>query len=210
MVFVAAGAGGGTGTGAAPVVARLAREIGALTVGIVTKPFGFEGSRRGGQANEGIEELAKPGRHPDRRSQRPPAGRARPADLDGRGLPGRRRRAAPGRAGHLRPGHASRRDQPRLRRRAHDHVRRGPGAARHRHGPRRRPRGRGGRKAISSPLLETSIEGARAILLSITGGADLSLVEVNEAAKLVGEAAHPTPTSSSARWSTTRSTTRAG
>ncbi len=58
MVFVAAGAGGGTGTGAAPVIARLAREVGALTVGIVTKPFSFEGSRRGNQASKGIEELA--------------------------------------------------------------------------------------------------------------------------------------------------------
>ncbi|HEU4462738.1 MAG TPA: cell division protein FtsZ, partial [Solirubrobacterales bacterium] len=58
MVFVAAGAGGGTGSGAAPVVARLAREVGALTVGIVTKPFSFEGSRRGTQADKGIEELA--------------------------------------------------------------------------------------------------------------------------------------------------------
>src|SRR5262249_4610139 len=58
MVFVAAGAGGGTGTGAAPVVARLAREVGALTVGIVTKPFTFEGNKRASQAAKGIEELA--------------------------------------------------------------------------------------------------------------------------------------------------------
>ncbi|HWB69607.1 MAG TPA: cell division protein FtsZ, partial [Solirubrobacterales bacterium] len=58
MVFVAAGAGGGTGSGAAPVVARLAREVGALTVGIITKPFSFEGSRRGKQAEKGIEDLA--------------------------------------------------------------------------------------------------------------------------------------------------------
>ncbi|HVV89969.1 MAG TPA: cell division protein FtsZ, partial [Solirubrobacterales bacterium] len=58
MVFVAAGAGGGTGTGAAPVVARLAREVGALTVGIVTKPFTFEGNKRASQASKGIEELA--------------------------------------------------------------------------------------------------------------------------------------------------------
>ena len=57
MVFIAAGEGGGTGTGAAPVVARIAREVGALTVGIVTKPFGFEGSRRVRQADDGIEEL---------------------------------------------------------------------------------------------------------------------------------------------------------
>ncbi len=58
MVFVAAGAGGGTGTGAAPVIARLARDVGALTVGIVTRPFGFEGTRRAKQADKGIEQLA--------------------------------------------------------------------------------------------------------------------------------------------------------
>ena len=54
MVFITAGAGGGTGTGAAPVVARIAREVGALTVGIVTKPFAFEGARRGAQADQGV------------------------------------------------------------------------------------------------------------------------------------------------------------
>ena len=59
MVFVAAGSGGGTGTGAAPVVARIAQEVGALTVGIVTKPFGFEGTRRARQADDGVTELAK-------------------------------------------------------------------------------------------------------------------------------------------------------
>src|SRR5207237_7834978 len=58
MVFIAAGAGGGTGTGAAPIVAQIARELGALTVGIVTRPFQFEGSRRRIQAEEGIAELA--------------------------------------------------------------------------------------------------------------------------------------------------------
>ena len=59
MVFITAGAGGGTGTGAAPVVARISREVGALTVGIVTKPFSFEGARRGEQADRGVEELAR-------------------------------------------------------------------------------------------------------------------------------------------------------
>ncbi len=59
MVFITAGEGGGTGTGAAPVVARIARELGALTVGIVTKPFGFEGSRRLQAAESGIEALAE-------------------------------------------------------------------------------------------------------------------------------------------------------
>jgi len=58
MVFVAAGAGGGTGTGAAPVIARLARDVGALTVGIVTRPFGFEGTRRAKQADKGVDALA--------------------------------------------------------------------------------------------------------------------------------------------------------
>ena len=59
MVFITAGAGGGTGTGAAPVVARISREVGALTVGIVTKPFSFEGQRRGAVAEQGVEELAR-------------------------------------------------------------------------------------------------------------------------------------------------------
>ena len=58
MVFIAAGEGGGTGTGAAPIVARIAQELGALTVGIVTKPFGFEGSRRQAAADVGIDALA--------------------------------------------------------------------------------------------------------------------------------------------------------
>ena len=59
MVFVTAGEGGGTGTGGAPIVARVARESGALTVGVVTRPFGFEGNRRSAQAEAGIAELAK-------------------------------------------------------------------------------------------------------------------------------------------------------
>src|SRR5881398_28579 len=59
MVFVTAGEGGGTGTGAAPVIARIAREIGALTVGIVTAPFGFEGSRRAQAAEQGVEQLGE-------------------------------------------------------------------------------------------------------------------------------------------------------
>ena len=75
MIFIAAGAGGGTGTGAAPVVARIAREVGALTVAIVTKPFGFEGTRRSEQAERGVERAGRGGRHADRRPQRPPARR---------------------------------------------------------------------------------------------------------------------------------------
>src|SRR5881398_2579136 len=59
MVFITAGSGGGTGTGAAPIVARISRELGSLTVGVVTKPFGFEGSRRRDQADSGVEALAE-------------------------------------------------------------------------------------------------------------------------------------------------------
>ena len=99
MVFVTCGAGGGTGTGAAPVIARLARDVGALTVGIVTKPFRFEGSRRAGQADEGVKAL---GDEVDTLIVVPNERlltRAREDDDDGRGLPGRRRRPAPGRPG---------------------------------------------------------------------------------------------------------------
>ncbi len=122
MIFITAGAGGGTGTGAAPIVARISRELGALTVAIVTKPFGFEGSRRSEQAEQRRRRARGGGRHADRRAEQPAAVGARQADGDGRGVPRRRRRAAPGRAGDLRPRHAARPDQPRLRRRAHDHV----------------------------------------------------------------------------------------
>ena len=69
MIFITAGMGGGTGTGGAPVIARVAREVGALTVGVVTKPFIFEGKKRMRQAEEGIEELKAKRRYPDRHSQ---------------------------------------------------------------------------------------------------------------------------------------------
>ena len=73
MVFVTAGLGGGTGTGAAPVIASLAKELDALTVAVVTKPFGFEGPRRMRLAEEGLARLAAHGRYRDRDSQRPAA-----------------------------------------------------------------------------------------------------------------------------------------
>ena len=87
LVFVAAGEGGGTGTGAAPVVARIARELGALTVGIVTTPFGFEGSRRAAQADDGITKLLAQRRHAGHDPQRPAAGGARPSTCGGRAPP---------------------------------------------------------------------------------------------------------------------------
>jgi cell division protein FtsZ len=191
MVFVAAGAGGGTGSGAAPVVARLAREVGALTVGIVTKPFSFEGSRRGTQADKGIDELAAEvdtlivvpnDRLLDVLDQQTSMVEAFKVadDVLRQGVQGisdlvtlpavinldfadvRSIMSEAGRA-LLGIGMAYGDDRAVL----------------------------AAEKAISSPLLETSMEGARSILLSITGGADLSLVEVSEAAKVVGEAAHP-------------------
>ena len=78
MVFVTAGEGGGTGTGGAPVVASIARKLGALTIGVVTRPFAFEGKRRGGQAEDGIQRAAQRVRHPDRHPERPAAAAGRP------------------------------------------------------------------------------------------------------------------------------------
>jgi cell division protein FtsZ len=191
MVFVAAGAGGGTGTGAAPVIARLAREVGALTVGIVTKPFSFEGSRRGGQANKGIEELAAevdtlivvPNDRLlevlDQQTSMVEAFQVADDVL---------RQGVQGISDLVTLPAVINLDFADVRTIMSEAGRAllGIGMG---HGNERAILA--AEKAISSPLLETSMEGARAILLSITGGADLSLVEVSEAAKLVGEAAHP-------------------
>ncbi len=124
MVFVTAGMGGGTGTGASPIVAEVAKEAGALTIGVVTKPFGFEGAKRRAQAEEGIQRLQEkvdtliviPNDRLLADLRREGHGRG--------GVPHRRRRPAPGHPGHQRDHHAAGRDQPRLRRRAQDHVRR--------------------------------------------------------------------------------------
>ncbi len=191
MVFVAAGAGGGTGSGAAPVVARLAREVGALTVGIVTKPFSFEGSRRGNQAAKGIEDLAAEvdtlivvpnDRLLDVLDQQTSMVEAFQVadDVLRQGVQGISDLVTLPAVINL--------DFADVRTIMADAGRAllGIGMA---HGETRAVEA--AEKAISSPLLETSMEGARSILLSITGGSDLSLVEVSEAAKVVGEAAHP-------------------
>jgi cell division protein FtsZ len=191
MVFVAAGAGGGTGTGAAPVVARLAREVGALTVGIVTKPFSFEGSRRGTQASKGIEELAAevdtlivvPNDRLlevlDQQTSMVEAFQVADDVL---------RQGVQGISDLVTLPALINLDFADVRTIMSEAGRAllGIGMA---HGDGRAILA--AEKAISSPLLETSMDGARSILLSITGGADLSLVEVSEAAKVVGEAAHP-------------------
>ncbi len=191
MVFVAAGAGGGTGSGAAPVVARLAREVGALTVGIVTKPFSFEGSRRGTQADKGIEELAAevdtlivvPNDRLlqvlDQQTSMVEAFQVADDVL---------RQGVQGISDLVTLPAVINLDFADVRTIMSDAGRAllGIGMA---YGDDRAVLA--AEKAISSPLLETSMEGARSILLSITGGSDLSLVEVSEAAKVVGEAAHP-------------------
>jgi cell division protein FtsZ len=191
MVFVAAGAGGGTGSGAAPVVARLAREVGALTVGIVTKPFSFEGSRRANQADKGIEELAAevdtlivvPNDRLlevlDQQTSMVEAFKVADDVL---------RQGVQGISDLVTLPAVINLDFADVRTIMSDAGRAllGIGMA---YGDDRAVLA--AEKAISSPLLETSMEGARSILLSITGGSDLSLVEVSEAAKVVGEAAHP-------------------
>jgi len=191
MVFVAAGAGGGTGTGAAPVIARLAREVGALTVGIVTKPFSFEGSRRGNQANKGIEELA---REVDTLIVVPNDRLLEVLDQQTSMVEAFQvaddvlRQGVQGISDLVTLPAVINLDFADVRTIMSEAGRAllGIGMG---HGNDRAVLA--AEKAISSPLLETSMEGARAILLSITGGSDLSLVEVSEAAALVGEAAHP-------------------
>jgi len=191
MVFVAAGAGGGTGSGAAPVVARLAREVGALTVGIVTKPFSFEGSRRGTQASRGVEALAAevdtlivvPNDRLlevlDQQTSMVEAFQVADDVL---------RQGVQGVSDLVTLPALINLDFADVRTIMSEAGRAllGIGMG---HGEGRAELA--AEKAISSPLLETSMEGARSILLSITGGPDLSLVEVSEAAKVVGEAAHP-------------------
>jgi cell division protein FtsZ len=191
MVFLASGAGGGTGTGAAPVVAKLARDIGALTVAAVTKPFSFEGARRAAQAEEGIAALAKevdtmivvPNERLltilERRTTITDAFRVADDVLrqavqgisDLVMLPGLiNLDFADVRTTMLESGDAV--------------LGIGMGYGEHRATI-------AAEKAVSSPLLETSVEGAHSMLLSITGGPDLSLIEASEAAEVVKAAAHP-------------------
>ena len=192
MIFITAGAGGGTGTGAAPIIARIAREVGALAVAIVTKPFGFEGSRRAEQAEQGVRALAEevdtlivvPNNRLltvlDKQTSMVDAFRVAD-DVLRQGVQGISDLVTL--PGLINLDFADVRT-----------IMSGAGNALLGIGM-----GAGGEhrateaamQAVSSPLLETSMEGARSILLSITGGRDLSLWEVNEAAKAVAEAAHP-------------------
>jgi cell division protein FtsZ len=189
MIFITAGEGGGTGTGGAPVVAELGRELGALTVGVVTKPFGFEGRKRSQQAEQGIESLR------DRletliviendrllqvvEKQTSVVDAFRQADdVLRQGVQGITDLiTVPGLV------NLDFADVRTIMREAGSALM-GIGTA---SGDNRAAEA--ARAAVSSPLLESSIEGATGILLNITGGPDIGLFEVNEAAEVVTSAA---------------------
>jgi cell division protein FtsZ len=191
MVFVTAGEGGGTGTGGAPVVSSVARELGALTIGVVTRPFSFEGRRRATQAESGIQEL-KQGvdtlivvpndrllQISDEATSMLDAFRMADQVLY-QGVEGIT-------ALITTPGLINL-DFADVRAVLHDAgsalmgVGSGTGEIRAEDAAR---------AAISSPLLEASIEGAKGLLLSIAGGSDLTLHEVHRAAEAITRAAHP-------------------
>ena len=191
MVFVTAGMGGGTGTGAAPIVAELAKEMGILTIGVVTKPFTFEGKKRLAQAERGIESLKtkvdtlivipndKLLQIIDRKTSMAEAF-LMADDVLRQGVQGisdlitvtgtvnldfadvKTIMLNTGMA-HMGTGHASGENK------AEDAA----------------------KEAIQSPLLETSIEGARGVIINITGGDDLGLQEVNTAAELIQRSVDP-------------------
>jgi len=191
MIFIAAGAGGGTGTGAAPIVARIARELGALTVAIITKPFAFEGSHRGEQAENGVNALAGevdtlivvPNNRLlsvlDKQTAMVEAFRVAD-DVLRQGVQGISDLVTL--PGLINLDFADVRTIMTDAGSALLGIGMGVGEAR---------AIEAAAQAVASPLLETSMNGARSILLSITGGSNLSLWEVNEAAKSVSDAAHP-------------------
>ncbi len=191
MVFVTAGEGGGTGTGGAPVVARIARSLGALTIGVVTRPFKFEGRNRSNQADDGIQSLrdevdtlivipndrllsiSDPNvslldsfRQADQVLHQGVSGITDLITTPGLiNLDFADVKSVMSDAGSALMGIGSARGEHRAAIAAES--------------------------AVSSPLLEASIEGARGVLLSISGGSDLGLFEINEAAGLVADAVHP-------------------
>ncbi len=189
MIFVTAGEGGGTGTGGAPIVAELGRELGALTVGVVTKPFGFEGRRRSQQAEQGIESLRDKLEtliviENDRllqvvEKQTSVVDAFRMADdVLRQGVQGITDLiTVPGLV------NLDFADVRTIMREAGSALM-GIGVA---SGDSRAADA--ARAAVSSPLLESSIEGATGVLLNITGGPDIGLFEVNEAAEVVTSAA---------------------
>ncbi|MGO4110127.1 cell division protein FtsZ [Paenibacillus sp. YAF4_2] len=191
MVFVTAGMGGGTGTGAAPVIAEIARECGALTVGVVTRPFTFEGRKRAAQAELGIEALKEKVDTliviPNDRlleivdKKTPMLEAFREADNV-------LRQAVQGISDLIQvPGliNLDFADVKTIMTERGSALM-GIGIAT---GENRAAEA--AKKAIMSPLLETSIDGARGVIMNITGGSNLSLYEVNEAAEIVISASDP-------------------
>ncbi|RNB80928.1 cell division protein FtsZ [Brevibacillus panacihumi] len=191
MVFVTAGMGGGTGTGAAPVVAEIAKELGALTVGVVTRPFSFEGRKRFNQGELGIAALKEKVDTliviPNDRlleivdKNTPMLEAFRAADnILRQGVQGISDLIAV--PGLINLDFADVKTIMTERGSALMGIGLGSGENR---------AAEAARRAISSPLLETSIDGARGVLMNITGGTNLSLYEVNEAADIVSSAADP-------------------
>jgi cell division protein FtsZ len=191
MVFVTSGMGGGTGTGAAPIVAQIAKEVGALTIGVVTRPFTFEGSRRAQSAEAGISKLKEHAdtlivipndrllQMVDKRASLQDAFRLAD-DVLRQGIQGIselitvpglinldfadvRAIMSEGGAALMAVGHATGEERARV----------------------------AAEMAISSQLLDITIDGARGILFNVTGGPSLTLFEVNQAAAIIKETAHP-------------------
>ena len=191
MIFVTSGLGGGTGTGAAPIVAQIAKEVGALTIGVVTRPFTFEGSRRAQAAEAGIAKLKEHAdtlivipndrllQIVDKRASLQEAFRVAD-DVLRQGIQGIselitvpglinldfadvRAIMSEGGAALMAVGHASGEDRARI----------------------------AAEMAISSQLLDITIDGARGILFNVTGGPNMTLFEVNQAAAIIKETAHP-------------------
>jgi cell division protein FtsZ len=191
MVFITAGMGGGTGTGAAPVVAEIAKSMGILTVGVVTKPFPFEGRRRMKHAEMGIENLKQ---RVDTLVTIPNERLLTMVDKKTTLLDSFKladdvlRQGVQGISdlitipGLVNLDFADVRAVMVDKGLAHMGVGNGSGDNRAQEAAK---------QAISSPLLETSIVGATGVLLNVTGGADLGLLEINEAAEIVQEAADP-------------------
>ncbi|KAB3538579.1 cell division protein FtsZ [Alkaliphilus pronyensis] len=189
MVFVTAGMGGGTGTGAAPIVAEIAKEMGILTVGVVTKPFTFEGKRRLTHAEQGIEELKSrvdtlvtiPNDRLlqviEKKTTMLEAFQIAD-DVLKQGVQGISDLIAV--PGLVNLDFADVKTIMLEQGLAHMGIGRASGENR---------AVEAAKQAIQSPLLETSIEGAKGVLLNITGGSGLGLFEVNEAAELVTQAA---------------------
>ncbi|WP_458041910.1 MULTISPECIES: cell division protein FtsZ [Bacteria] len=191
MVFVTAGEGGGTGTGGAPVVAKIAKSIGALTIGVVTKPFSFEGRRRQTQADTGVARLKE---EVDTLIVVP---NDRLLEISDRGISMIEAFATADQV--LLAGVQGITDlitTPGLINLDFADVKsvmQGAGSALMGIGSARGADRaiKAAELAVESPLLEASIEGAHGVLLSIQGGSNLGIFEINDAAQLVKEAAHP-------------------